>query len=96
MAVTITVTSSATHAPVTDAFVAVTKPYAGTIPCSQAPGTTCIVPGTIGTYEFDVGAPGFQTVHRSVVVTGTTPRCSCVQIQAQHLDVALVPATPAG
>jgi hypothetical protein len=87
--VTITVTSSISGASVPGSFVqnAPSDPY----PCNRSPGTTCAVYGSPGTYELDIGAPGFQTVHRSVDVPGTTPACGCSTVEAQHLDIALVP-----
>jgi len=91
LAVTVGVTSSVSGAAVANAFVSATKPFAGTFPCGVGPDGTCPVLGTAGTYELDVGAPGYQTVHRTVTVAGTTPPCGCVQLQTQHLDVALVP-----
>ncbi len=87
-AVTIAVTSSATSGPVTGAFVQATG-TTSPIPCDQS---SCIVMGGAGTYELDVGAPGFQTVHRSVVVTERSSNCGCAEIDTQNLVVALVPS----
>jgi hypothetical protein len=57
------------------------------MPCSFP----CFEPGYAGTYELDVEAPGFQTVHRTVRVDGTTPECGCPTVVAEHVSVALVP-----
>ena len=55
-------------------------------PC---PDAKCFVLGLAGTYELDISAPGYQTIHRSVVVTGTNPECGCPRVDTQHLTVAL-------
>jgi hypothetical protein len=89
IAVTITVTSSISGASVTGSFVQ--NGPSGPYSCNGSPGTTCAVFGSAGTYQLDIGAPGFQTVHRSVDVPGTTPACGCSTVEAQHLDIALVP-----
>ncbi|MFI5311762.1 MAG: hypothetical protein ACHQQ3_11040 [Gemmatimonadales bacterium] len=89
LAVYVTVTSSASSGPVTGAFVLERSPGISTpIPCN----TTCIVPGTAGTYQLDIGAPGFTTVHLAVQVRGTSKPCGCDTVEPEHVDVALVPA----
>jgi hypothetical protein len=91
-AVMVSVTSSATGAAVPSAVVTSTKPYSGTFPCTIGPGATCPVMGsTAGTYELDIAAPGYQTAHRSVVVTGSNPPCGCPRVDTQQVAVALVP-----
>jgi hypothetical protein len=45
--------------------------------------------GNAGSYEFDISAPGYQTVHRSVEVSGTNPECGCPTVETQRLTVAL-------
>ena len=89
-AVTITVTSSISGASVNGSFVQ--NPPSDPLPCNGSPGTTCAVFGSAGTYQLDIGAPGFQTVHRTVEVQGTTPECGCPTVETTQLDVALVPA----
>ena len=61
--------------------------------CSDGPTAFCTVPGYAGTYQLDGGAPGFQTVHRTVEVTGKTDvGCGkCPFVDTQHLDIVLVP-----
>jgi hypothetical protein len=90
IAMNVTVTSSVSGGSVPGAFVSIPN-YSPNIPCTQSPGTTCIIPGGAGTYELDVGAPGFQSVHRTIVVTGTSPRCGCPTVESQQVSVALVP-----
>ena len=91
-ALTVTVTSSTSGAPVTGAFVQVSSPAStGPIPCNQAPGTTCAIPGYSGTYVMTIGAPGFQSAQRTQVVGGSTPDCGCATVDTRHVDVALVP-----
>lgn len=92
IAITVSVTSSVSAAGIEGAFVRATG-YSTALPCSQTPGTTCSILGDAGNYALDIGAPGFQTVHRTVQVLGTTPRCGCPNIETQHLAVALVPLT---
>ena len=92
-AVQVTVTAAGSGAPVPGAFVAVAGPVSGQGACAQAAvGTQCAVAGGAGTYELDVGAPGYRTVHRQVVVAGTAPPCGCPSAETQHVDVALLPA----
>jgi hypothetical protein len=63
------------------------------LPCADGPSRPCIVSGYAGTYQLDIGAPGFQTVHRTVEVTGKSGGCgTCPSIDTQLLDIALVPA----
>ena len=87
IAITIEVTAAATGSPISNAFLTVSGPTVSTGPC----GPTCSVPGTAGTYTLDVGAPGFETAHRSVMVPGTDPSdCGCPTVVTQRLAVALV------
>lgn len=87
LAVTVTVTT-ASGAAISGAFVR--RSIDGS-PAACDVGGVCTIPGTAATYELDIGAPGFTTVHRSVVVTGTTPECGCPSVNAQRLAVALTP-----
>ena len=86
-AITITVTS-ASGAPVTGAFIQESA-VNGPRQCTPTAESTCQVHGGAGKYELDIGASGFQTVHRSITITSSS-NCSC-GINQQHLDVALVP-----
>jgi hypothetical protein len=91
-AVLVRVTSSATGAALPGATVTTTAPVSATFPCTVAPDATCPVMGSYGTYELDVAAPGYQTVHRSVVVTGSSPPCGCPRVDTQQIAVALAPS----
>jgi hypothetical protein len=91
LALTVTITRAFSGGPVSGAFVNVSGPFTALVPCTQGPGTTCDVLGTGGTYELDIGAPGFQTLHRSVTVPATSRPCGCQQVETQHLDVTLSP-----
>ena len=91
IAITVTVTAGASAGAVTGAFVQVSG-TPNSIPCNQSPGSTCIVVGSPRTFQLDIGAPGFQTVHRSVTVVGSSAECGCPVISVQHLDIALVAA----
>jgi hypothetical protein len=90
IAITINVTAAATGGSVTGAFVEeLSGGIVNTMPCAP----TCFVPGTAGTYRLHVGAPGFQTVERTVTVQGTpSSDCDCGTAITEHLDVALVPS----
>lgn len=86
LAIEVTVTVEPTGAPATGAFMAVTGAVTGGGPCSDA---KCVVLGGAGTYDLDVSAPGYQTVHRRVVVPGANPDCGCPIVETQRLTVAL-------
>jgi hypothetical protein len=86
LAVEVTVTVEPTGAPATGAFIALTGAGSGGGPCLDA---KCVVLGVAGTYELDIGAPGYQTVHRRVVVPGSQPECGCPSVETQRLTVAL-------
>jgi hypothetical protein len=91
VAIEIAISTSSSTTAIPGAFVQVAG---NTVPCSAGPATTCVIVGTSGTYALDIGAPGFQTVHRSVEVSGTNAGCNtCGSVDTQHLAVALVPAT---
>ncbi len=92
IALEITVSNANTHASIPGAFIVVGSGGSSQqSPCTQGAETVCIAPGGSGTYEVDIGAPGFQTIHRSVVVTGHTPKCGCESVDLQRLQVALQP-----
>ncbi len=91
IALTVTVTAGSPAAAVPGAFVSLPQ-NSPAVACTQGPDSTCWIPGGPGTYELDIGAPGYQTMHRSVVVTGTTSACGCGTVNTQHLAVALVAA----
>ena len=92
-AVTIAITSaSGAVALPAGVFVNVTGASQQSAGCFSGTVTTCVVPGGAGTYHLEIGAPGFQTVTRTVIVTGTPPaKCGCDEADTQHLDIALVP-----
>ena len=86
LAITIMVRSTVATLPIREAFVE--SSLGGPSNCASA---TCIVMGTPGKYGLNIGAAGFQTAHRTVEVTGSTPRCGCPKVDVQHLEVALAP-----
>lgn len=59
-----------------------------------ATSISCRFAGGGGTYEFDIGATGFQTVHRTVTVTQHEPAngCGCTTVDTQTLNVVLTPS----
>lgn len=91
LTITVTVRAGASSSAVTGAFVQVAG-MSSAIPCIQSPGSTCNIFGSPGTFQLDIGAPGFQTVHRSVIVVGSSAECGCPVVGTQHLDIALVTA----
>ena len=66
----------------------------GSVQCvPEASSSRCPVPGERGTYELRIAAPGFRTVEITVEVPGTDgPPCTCPTVEAQQVDVALVPS----
>lgn len=92
IAVEITVSNRATHSTVPGAFIVVgSGASTQQAPCVQGEETVCRAMGGSGTYELDISAPGYQTVHRRVEVTGTTPTCGCESVDLQKLQIALEP-----
>ena len=60
--------------------------------CSGTGTVVCHVRGNAGTYELDVGAAGFQSVHLSVnVQPASTAKCGCPGADTQALTIALTP-----
>lgn len=93
MAVIVRVTAPPAGGPVNGAFIQVSG--AITNPCTpQADASVCNVPGPAGRYELEVGAPGFQTTHRTVTVHGTSSgRCGCEIATTEYLTIVLVAST---
>ena len=91
VAIQITVRASAAETGVAGTFVRVSG--AGDGACGGSAGS-CVVFGYAGTYQLEIGAPGFQTVHRTVEVTGKSALgCgTCPSVNTQALDIVLVPA----
>jgi hypothetical protein len=88
LAVALTITDSASGAPIPASSVTVSGAQAMQVAC----GAGCGIGGYAGTYELDVAAPGYRPVHRQVVVTGATsaPRCGCgAGVETQRVTIAL-------
>jgi hypothetical protein len=89
IAVILTVTST-DGGPVPSLTMTISGATSGSGPCTVGQSaTTCGVPGTAGTYDIQLSAPGFQGKALTVAVEGTNPRCACPTVQAQRLNVAL-------
>ena len=89
-AMTVTVTSSASGAPVYDAVLQV----AGETDPRPCPGN-CFVQGYAGTYSITVSAPGFKNVQRTVVVSGTpAARCGCSGVTTTPVAISMPPVAP--
>ena len=101
VAVTITVTSSATHAPVNGITLRVSGAGTTVTTCNGS----CAVMGGPGRYVISIEAPGFQNTERTVNVNTSGPRtynvygptgyegrsCGCATVNRETIDVALVP-----
>ena len=92
VAIQMTVRTGASQSGVAGTFVRVSGANDGA--CGGSAGS-CVVFGYAGTYQLDVGAPGFQTVHRTVEVTGKSAAgCgTCPSVNTQQLDIVLIPTT---
>jgi hypothetical protein len=94
VAVVVHVTAGAAAGPVDGAFIrtAGERTAAGPNTCrAETPATICTVPGHAGTYELEVGAPGFQTTRRTVNVPGTAPEgCRCATVDTVLVNVSLL------
>jgi hypothetical protein len=105
LAFSVTVTSAVSAGPVAGAYVS-GDPYGtgdgnrcnqalDSTCCDQAPASTCYLRGFDGQYSLQIGAPGFQSVQRSITIApGSGGRC-CPGTIPGHFDVALAPATSA-
>lgn len=90
IAVRLAVQDSASTSPITNASIAYTGPSVGNGPCV---GALCYVSGGRGTYEIDVSAPGYRTMHEHIVVSGAEAKnCGCASTTTQQVTVALVRA----
>ena len=90
VAVTVRLQSSVPGHPLDGPFV---RADGNDVSCSISTSVVCQVVGSARTYELEIGAAGFQTVHRSVKVEpASTARCGCPGAQTQELDVSLSPA----
>jgi hypothetical protein len=89
IAITISVTGGTSGASLDGVTVQVTGAAVTSMPCN----TICRVPGTAGTYNLDVTAPGFVPVRRTLVVQGTNPSCGCPTTVTENVAIALVPAS---
>ena len=86
------VVMSATGSALPGLFVQVGAPITATIACDAATGR-CVVPGSAGNYVLRFGAPGFQTMQRTVTVSvvRATGACGCDAVTTQPLQVTLQP-----
>ena len=90
LALKITVSNAASGAAIPNVTFQSQGQLSGSGPCAGTP-TTCAILGGPGTYTVTISAPGFQSVTRSVTVTGTeAEKCHCASANTAHLDVALV------
>jgi hypothetical protein len=90
VAIVINVTGATSGASVEGVSVDVSGAVTATVTCTG----TCHVPGTAGTYNLDVRAPGFAPVRRTLTVHGTNPPCGCPTVVTENVAIALVEARP--
>jgi len=90
LAISVSISSAASGVGVAGAAVEVSGAVTTNIPCSSS----CAVFGSAGTYDITISAPGFASVHRTIQVSGTTPRCGCAMTTPEHIAIALT-ASPA-
>ena len=64
------------------------------VSCQQSGPAICIVGGYRGGYKLDIGAPGFQSVQRTVQVssTGQNGCGTCEIVSTQNVAVTLTPS----
>ena len=86
LAIELTATAAGSGTPVSGVAFTVGGAVSGQGPCSQG---TCLIPGGPGTYDVDVSAPGYRTVHARVIVPGDTPACGCTTVVMQRVTVTL-------
>jgi hypothetical protein len=90
IAAIVRISAGGTEGSLTNAFVKDARNGGILAQCSGSPAV-CSVSGEHGTYELEIGAPGFRSVTRSISVSGTdAPKCSCPQVVTQNIDVTLV------
>lgn len=96
-ALTFTITSASPTVPLAGGvFVNVLGTNQTPSGCLQGVTTTCGVHGDAGTYQVEIGAPGFQTVKQTVnVAARPAVKCGCGGAETVHLDIGLTPATTA-
>ena len=65
------------------------------VPCNQGPSANmCAIAGGPGTYQLEISAMSYETVHRTVLVASkSTARCSCPESITQHFTIAMSPTS---
>lgn len=90
IAISVNVTAGGVPGPVKGAFIRVN--FGDAYGCAiGVTASICSVPGYGGAYDLEVGAPGFQTTHRTVTVHGTSRDCGCDTVTPEYLTIVLVP-----
>ena len=94
--VLVRVADAAASGPVAGAFVEVRTSgvLLGTVGCqARSDVSECLVGGGAGTFDLRIGALGYQTVERTVVVPSVSAGC-CHDVVTQTLEVNLASAQP--
>lgn len=97
----ITVTSSSTNALVSGVKIIVNSDTAHVVQCDGQ----CFISGAGGKYVFDISAPGFASIKKTITVTDNTKQldvygpkgfegksCDCLFVNRQDLAITLDPA----
>ena len=93
-AIEITLTGSPAGTPLTTASYRVLATGSLT-PCNRGPSANvCVIDGGPGTYQLEISAMFYETVHRTVVVAAkSAARCSCPESVTQQLTIAMSPTS---
>jgi len=90
----VTVSDASAGRPVENVAIQVSGPTLGTPVCAAGAGATvCTIPGEGGSYTLVVGAPGFVSDERSVIVKSSGGQCGCPAVATEGIAVALTPSS---
>jgi hypothetical protein len=95
-AIEIRVTGQGAIGPVSGVWVVASRatPASGsqTVACNaESDASVCRVSGEAGTFNLQIGAPGFDSTQLTLAVRGTSGKC-CYTVETQRVSVVLVPS----
>ena len=92
LAIRLSVTSAA-GGPVPGLTLTFSGAASGSASCTVGQSaTSCIVPGSAGTYELRLTASGFQEKTLTVAAQGSTPPCGCPLVTTEERNVVVDPS----
>ena len=93
-AIEITLTGSPAGTPLTTASYRVLT-NGPLVPCDEGPAANmCVIRGVPGSYQLEISAMFYETVHRTIVVpANSTARCACPSSITQRLTIAMSPTS---